>query len=62
MSRTLNIPKMQSIMNDFEKENMAMEMKGEMMSDAIDDVMDEEAEGRRRGRRRAKAGPRRDRC
>ncbi len=49
MSRTLNIPKMQSIMNDFEKENMAMEMKGEMMSDAIDDVMDEEAEDEEEG-------------
>jgi len=49
MSRTLNIPKMQSIMNEFERENVMMEMKGEMMSDAIDDVMDEEAEDEEEG-------------
>ncbi|KLO11997.1 Snf7-domain-containing protein [Schizopora paradoxa] len=49
MSRTLNIPNMQKIMTEFERENMAMEMKGEMMSDAVDDVMDEEAEDEEEG-------------
>lgn len=49
MSRSLNIPNMQKIMTEFERENMAMEMKGEMMSDAVDDVMDEEAEDEEEG-------------
>jgi len=49
MSRSLNIPNMQKIMTEFERENMAMEMKGEMMSDAVDDVMDDEAEDEEEG-------------
>ena len=44
MNRGLNLPQIQKIMQDFEKENSMMDMKEEMMSDAIDDVMDDEAE------------------
>lgn len=49
MNRGLNLPSIQRIMNEFEKESSMMDMKEEMMSDAVDDVMedeeDEEAEG-----------------
>jgi len=44
MNRGLNLPQIQRIMNEFEKENSMMDMKEEMMSDAVDDVMDDEAE------------------
>jgi len=43
MNRGLNLPQIQRIMNEFEKESAAMDMKEEMMSDAVDDVMDDEA-------------------
>lgn len=42
MNRGLNLPSIQKIMNDFERESSMMDMKENMMSDAIDDVMDEE--------------------
>lgn len=49
MNRGLNLPSIQRIMNEFEKESSTMDMKEEMMSDAVDDVMadeeDEEEEG-----------------
>jgi len=44
MNRGLNLPSIQRIMNDFEKESSMMDMKEEMMSEAVDDVMDEEDE------------------
>jgi len=44
MNRGLNLPSIQHIMNDFEKESSMMDMKEEMMSEAVDDVMDEEDE------------------
>lgn len=44
MNRGLNLPSIQRIMNDFEKESSMMDMKEEMMSEAVDDVMDEEEE------------------
>jgi charged multivesicular body protein 2A len=44
MNRGLNLPQIQRIMNDFEKESATMDMKEEMMSDAVDDVMDDELE------------------
>src|SRR6266436_226244 len=44
MNRGLNLPQIQRIMNEFEKESATMDMKEEMMSDAVDDVMDDEAE------------------
>lgn len=44
MNRGLNLPQIQRIMNEFEKESSTMDMKEEMMSDAVDDVMDDELE------------------
>jgi charged multivesicular body protein 2A len=44
MNRGLNLPQIQRIMNEFEKESAMMDMKEEMLSDAVDDVMDDEVE------------------
>ncbi|KAJ3530715.1 hypothetical protein NMY22_g8456 [Coprinellus aureogranulatus] len=44
MNRGLNLPAIQKIMNDFEKESSMMDMKEEMMSDAVDDVMEDDLE------------------
>ncbi|QRW27758.1 sister chromatid cohesion protein [Rhizoctonia solani] len=44
MNRGLNLPQIQRIMTEFEKESATMDMKEEMMSDAVDDVMDDELE------------------
>ncbi|KAL5529379.1 hypothetical protein ACEPAG_5364 [Sanghuangporus baumii] len=44
MNRGLNLPAIQRIMSEFEKESATMDMKEEMMSDAVDDVMDDELE------------------
>ncbi|KAI5124013.1 hypothetical protein M0805_003845 [Coniferiporia weirii] len=49
MNRGLNLPSIQRIMTDFEKESTTMDMKEEMMSDAIDDVMDDEADEEEEG-------------
>nr|KIR44222.1 charged multivesicular body protein 2A [Cryptococcus bacillisporus CA1280] len=45
MNRSLNLPQIQKIMNDFERESSTMDMKEEMMSDAVDDAMEDEDEG-----------------
>lgn len=45
MNRSLNLPQIQKIMNEFEKESATMDMKEEMMSDAVDDAMEDEDEG-----------------
>lgn len=49
MNRGLNLPGIQRIMNEFEKESSTMDMKEEMMSEAVDEAMDkdddEEEEG-----------------
>jgi len=42
MNRTMNLPAIQNIMMEFEKESEIMDMKEEMMNDVIDDVMEEE--------------------
>ncbi|KAF8633748.1 hypothetical protein AX17_004404 [Amanita inopinata Kibby_2008] len=42
MNRGLNLPAIQRIMHEFEKESSTMDMKEEMMSDTVDDVMEEE--------------------
>ncbi|ORX56920.1 charged multivesicular body protein 2a [Hesseltinella vesiculosa] len=42
MNRQMNLPQIQKIMMDFEKESEMMDMKDEMMSDAIDDAMEED--------------------
>ncbi|KAH8918802.1 SNF7 family protein [Atractiella rhizophila] len=49
MSRSMNLPAMQKILQDFEKESAMMDMKEEMMSESIDDVMDDEAEEEEEG-------------
>jgi charged multivesicular body protein 2A len=46
MNRQLNLPGLQRIMQDFERQNERMEMVSEVMGDAIDDALegDEEEE------------------
>lgn len=44
MSRTMNLPQINKILQDFERESSAMDMREEMMSDTVDDVMDDEGE------------------
>ncbi|KAG0175326.1 ESCRT-III subunit protein did4 [Apophysomyces sp. BC1034] len=44
MNRTMNLPKIQQIMMEFERESDLMDMKDEMMGDAIDDVVGDEDE------------------
>jgi division protein CdvB (Snf7/Vps24/ESCRT-III family) len=47
MNRQMNLPALQRIAMEFEKENDIMDQRQEMMDDAIDDVtgVDDEAEG-----------------
>ncbi|KAF5301459.1 hypothetical protein FQA39_LY02188 [Lamprigera yunnana] len=40
MNRQLNLPQIQKILQDFEKQSEIMDMKEEMMNDAIDDAME----------------------
>eukprot|EP01062_Namystynia_karyoxenos_P021942 TRINITY_DN18386_c0_g1_i1.p1 TRINITY_DN18386_c0_g1~~TRINITY_DN18386_c0_g1_i1.p1 ORF type:complete len:244 (+),score=136.60 TRINITY_DN18386_c0_g1_i1:88-732(+) len=40
MNQKMNLPAMQQIMMEFQRQNEMMEMKGDMMEDAIDDAMD----------------------
>ncbi|KAG6850471.1 hypothetical protein H0H93_012892 [Arthromyces matolae] len=49
MNRGLNLPSIQKIMNEFEKESSMMDMKEEMMSDAVDEVMDQEEDEEEEG-------------
>ena len=42
MNAQMNIPAMQAVMRDFERQNEMMGMKEEMMGDAIDEVMDDD--------------------
>eukprot|EP01118_Nematostelium_gracile_P002900 TRINITY_DN1333_c0_g1_i1.p1 TRINITY_DN1333_c0_g1~~TRINITY_DN1333_c0_g1_i1.p1 ORF type:complete len:218 (-),score=77.37 TRINITY_DN1333_c0_g1_i1:42-695(-) len=44
MNRQMNLPAMQRIMMEFEKQSEKMEMKEEMMNDTMDDVFEEENE------------------
>ncbi|KAJ6455869.1 vacuolar sorting protein DID4 [Mycena sanguinolenta] len=44
MNRGLNLPGIQRIMNEFEKESSMMDMKGEMMDDTVEEVIGEEDE------------------
>ena len=44
MNKRVNMPSIQNIMREFEKENMAMEMKEEVMNDAMDDAFTEEGD------------------
>jgi hypothetical protein len=40
MNKTMNLPSLQRIAMEFERENDVMEQRQEMMDDAIDDAMD----------------------
>ncbi|EDV27008.1 Charged multivesicular body protein 2a [Trichoplax sp. H2] len=42
MNKQLNLPQIQKIMMEFEKQSEVMDMKEEMMNDAIDDVIGDE--------------------
>ncbi|KAK9379326.1 Snf7 family [Kockiozyma suomiensis] len=44
MNRSMNLPQLQKIAMEFEKENDIMDQRQEMMDDAIDDAMDDEEE------------------
>ena len=44
MNKQLNLPQIQKIMHDFERESEIMDMKEEMMTDAIDDAIGEDGE------------------
>ncbi len=39
MNKQLNLPSLQNIMREFERQNEKMEMTGEMMGDAVDDAL-----------------------
>lgn len=53
MNRRLNLPNMQKVLMEFEKQNERMEMTSDMMGDAIDDAMEvSESERETPGRRR----------
>lgn len=45
MNRSMNLPQVQRIMREFERESEVMDMKEEMMSDAVDEAMDDQQEG-----------------
>ncbi|KAF8177335.1 Snf7-domain-containing protein, partial [Mycena galopus ATCC 62051] len=49
MNRGLNLPGIQRIVTEFEKESSMMDMKEEMMSDAVDDVMEDEEDEEEEG-------------
>lgn len=49
MNRGMNLPSIQKIMNEFERESAMMDMKGEMMSDAVDEVMEDEEDEEEEG-------------
>jgi len=51
MSRSMNLPAIQKVLMEFEKESEVMDMKETMMSEAVDDVMDDEAEEEEEGDR-----------
>jgi len=40
----LNLPQIQRILQEFEKQSEVMDMKEEVMNDAMDDAMDDEAD------------------
>lgn len=44
MNRQLNLPQIQRIMQEFEKQSEIMDMKEEIMNDAIDDAMEGDAD------------------
>jgi hypothetical protein len=45
MNKRLNLPQLQQIMREFERQNERMEMTSEMMGDAVDDAFEVGAGG-----------------
>lgn len=50
MYRQLNLPQIQKILQEFEKQSEIMDMKEEIMNDAIDDAMEDEGDEEERYR------------
>lgn len=44
MNRQMNMPQIQQILHEFEKQSEIMDMKEEMINDAIDDAMEDEGD------------------
>lgn len=44
MNRQLNLPQIQKIMTEFEKQSEIMDMKEEMMGEAVDDAIADEGD------------------
>lgn len=44
MNRQLNLPQIQRILQEFEKQSEIMDMKEEVMNDAIDDAMEDDGD------------------
>lgn len=44
MNRQMNLPQIQKILHDFEKQSEIMDMKEEMINDAMDDAMEDEGD------------------
>lgn len=45
MNKQMNIPRIQAVLKEFEKQNQMMEIKEEMINETMDDVMDHEEDG-----------------
>lgn len=43
-NRQLNLPQIQRILQEFEKQSEVMDMKEEVMNDAMDDAMEDEGD------------------
>jgi charged multivesicular body protein 2A len=44
MNKQMNMPQIQKILHEFEKQSEVMDMKEEMINDAIDDAMEDEGD------------------
>jgi len=44
LNRQLNLPQIQRILQEFEKQSEVMDMKEEVMNDAMDDAMEDEGD------------------
>ena len=44
MNKQMNLPQIQQILHEFEKQSEIMDMKEEMINDAIDDAMEDEGD------------------
>ena len=64
MNRQLNLPQLQKIMMEFERESEIMDLKEETISDTIDDAIgeDDEDEVKREGEEQRERERERERC